>query len=321
MKIAYTRLGRLVSIGEGADGAVFQPSGFPGDVFKEFKTPDFSADALRELVATFSDLPESSRDWLSSRSVWPTTLVEKRKKCVGFLMPRIPDECFSRYGIRAYPRRVELDWNRLAYRQSRRGNPNIVSEIPDPTEEQVLKLLLDLFATSQILHQADFIIGDISGRNVLWRLSPEPSVVLIDNDGFRRVGESGVTRPKESPDWEDPYLAGSYTSQQSDVYKLALAAYRALWVTTGTPTKDFLRATGLSRAQARIGVLITESTARGGRPTLDHWVAELKTAIREKNLEGRPIINLPRPGRMPASRTLSTPESRPVIKLPRHGKS
>jgi hypothetical protein len=130
------------------------------------------------------------------------------------------------------PRPVLNDWNKLVTRDDWMDKANIESTVPriritSKQDEQVLlRLLLDLSRFFAHLHDQRVVVGDVSGRNILWAVRPEPSVFLIDCDGFRVEGERAVTSSKQSPDWFDPHLVGD-TNLDSDRFKLATAIYRA----------------------------------------------------------------------------------------------
>ena len=120
---------------------------------------------------------------------------------------------------------------------------------------------------------------------------PSPRVLLIDCDGIRPVGGGGVVTPKQSPDWDDPTLTHHQTTQASDVYKLALAAYRAVWLASSDRPPAGLATTatpdGVPQELAR---LIAESAVPSGRPTAQDWADRLTRATL---LHGRPVVPMP----------------------------
>lgn len=315
MRIGVSKLGRLNQLGAGGEGIVYSTNAFPNLVFKEFKPEvarELNVDELSNLVGHFATLPALSQDWLRERTVWPCALVERRGRCVGFLMPRIPKEFRARYGIRSNPKMVELEWNRLVRRSA---NSNIVSEVPTPAELELVDLVRDLYLTAQHLHDAGVVIGDISGRNLLWRLNPVPQVLFIDNDGFRLERRSGVLRPKESPDWEDPTVSGAQTSRASDLYKLALASYRALWGRSGRPSRIPDEQASWTEPQHLLWPLLAETIHAVARPGLRDWLEALEKARQSLLLRGRPVLPVATVSVRPQASALLPRPTRPVLSL------
>ena len=86
----------------------------------------------------------------------------------------------------------------------------------------VLRQVSELVA---VLHGYGVVLGDISHANCLFRLDPTPAVYTIDCDGYFPHG-GDRDRYVQTPDWDDPLCPEP--SYESDAYKLALLAARAL---------------------------------------------------------------------------------------------
>lgn len=307
-------------LGGGGQGEVYALDQAPDVVYKSFKSGGERANwaALEQLIDTRVALDGDDADWVQPRTVWPHTSVHGGGgDLVGLLMPRIPDDYFHLYGIRSAPKLVPREWNYLSMRQSYLSNPNLeIGTLHLVETHQLIALVADLAGTIDVLHRNDIVVGDISGRNLLWRLEPAPQTMIIDCDSFRLCRAPAVFQPKQTPDWDDPYLASDETDQSSDIYKLGLAAFRAVWSAgTDRPPQGLV---GLplpdgSPPPRPLVDLITQSCGPTNRPSAADWVAILKTMIM---FGGRPSV----PMRPVTQRRLpSVPQpaqrARPVLRI------
>src|SRR3954463_10275246 len=73
-------------------------------------------------------------------------------------------------------------------------------------------------------------LGDVSMRNLLWTVEPEPNVFLLDCDSMRLAGDSPAVPAAETVDWDDPALGTKTPNLSSDRYKLAMIVQRVLLV-------------------------------------------------------------------------------------------
>lgn len=313
--------GQLQELGRGGEGVVYSAATLGDRVYKEFlsaayTTPDQAA--LDRLIGLQSQWSPEERVWLTQRTVWPETMVLEQGRLKGFVMPSIEKRYFRRHGIRQNPKTVLCEWNYLSMRTKFQSNPNIVSEVPRVSPVDALALVHDLSKTMKLLHKYGVIVGDISGKNLLWTDSPNLQVMIIDCDSFRIAGSGGVASPKQSPDWDDPYLNGKPTSQESDVYKLALAAYRSVWaVGTDRPQPpNFTLAPKPDGVPDELASLITRSLAETGRPSAEEWESVLAMPAR---FRGRPAVKMGGPISKSASTGSPSPTpiaaQRPVINL------
>lgn len=278
---------QLLQLASGGEGVVYSMSGDPALVYKEYKVtvrPTLNATALQDLVDLPSSVPPEDWRHIASRSLWPQTLVTDGPVPVGFLMSRIDGRFYRRYGLGNNPKTVLCEWNYLVY-QGSPVPPNMMSEIPRMDTRATLRLIRDLAATVSILHRNGVVIGDLSGRNLVW--APD-EVVLLDCDSFRLDGRPGTTPSKQSPGWIDPTIGSGDTTQVSDVYKLGVAAYRALWHEPNRmPDPGELRATARTDIPDVVVDLIASSVQPSGRPTAKDWVESIE---RVNRYAGRPVI-------------------------------
>ena len=198
------------------------------------------------------------------------------------------------------------------------SNKNIYSEVPRVTPIGALSAVVDLCKTMEILHRHNIVIGDISGRNLLWTDVPTLRVMVIDCDSFHPEGKVGVSPPKQSPDWEDPSLATPLTTMESDLYKLALAAYRGIWAaTTDRPLAGNKRMPDAPDGVPEIlRSLIERSIGASPRPSAKEWVDSLKQAVA---FNGRPTIAIDTSGKISRPTTDRSSEiprpTRPIIQM------
>lgn len=310
-------------IGKGGEGQVFMVPTRPHAVYKQYLRSTATAPgqaSLQALIDLKAAMSPSEQLWLSERAVWPETIVVDQGRMCGFLMRKIAPEYFRLQGIRLNPRNVLCEWNLLAMRERYLRNPNIVSSVPNIEPFDALRLVLDLAKTVALLHKFHVIIGDMSGRNLLWTDNPTWRVLIIDCDSLRIDGSVGVASPKQSPDWDDPYLNGAATSQSSDIYKLGLAAFRGVWAATTDRPDHSVPLRVPSGIPDDLANLVIASTSASGRPSADEWVTRLEPAIK---FGGRPVVsvnrqnlsNRPTSPSTSASPTSLPSKQRPVIKM------
>ena len=255
---------------------------------------------------------DQERVYIESRTVWPRVAVTDRGRLRGYLMSRVPAQFFRLYGLRNRPRNVLCDWNYLSMRDRYENNPRLVSEIPKPNAAQISALIADLARTVQELHRHDVIVGDMSGQNLIWTDQPSLHVMLIDCDSFRVRGSTGVNYPKETPDWEDPVVQQGRTNQQSDIYKLGVAAYRAVWAaTTRLPPSDLANRPPPAGVPASLPSLIDRSTGTGERPSATEWVQRLA----EPSAAAPALVAPSQVQSVTRTKTTSSAPSRPTIQM------
>ncbi len=287
--------GVLTEIGKGGEGTVFDIAGRPGVVYKEYLPRTglvLNRAALERLIARTADFTDHERQRIISRTAWPTDLVVDGARITGYVMPRIPETYWRTHGASHDPRRVPCDLNYLTYRAQWQTSKDLVSDVPRLDVPDILRLLADLSETMALLHRYGLVMGDVSGRNLLWTDRPALSVFVIDCDAFRPEGEEAVNPPKESPDWGDPAVKNGRTDRASDVYKLGLAAYRSL----GARASRFppMSPEPIEGVPDAVIDLIWRSIALDGRPSAAEWATTTRQLLQFGN---RPVVavNAPRP--------------------------
>jgi hypothetical protein len=327
-------------IGDGGEGEVFEIKGQPNNVLKIFK--DAVRHELNEsgLVATINivhSMNSTEQAIVRQKSVWPHTLVQENGRFVGFIMPMLSADHFCRHGQRGNPIEGMNDWNKLTFRKAWMSNSNLESDcpplwFPDGTSldkmndsqkksrQKLIELLLDVAELFEIFHRHKVVVGDVSGRNILWSRATGVSVMLIDCDGCRVENTVGVTRAKQSPDWFDPVIGSSTpTNIDSDLFKLTIALYRGYFADgLGMPSKNTTPL--VNQEDKEFQQMALRGVANTGRPSAGEWVSFLRGLKTSVEFSGRPVITdwrTPLPGEY-APKAVTTPppdEPRPNIPI------
>lgn len=294
-------IGVLTPLGGGGEGEVFRISSDKTSVYKKFHShvlPEINEPGLRNTIECLDEFSPQDRSFILTHTAWPHTIVRSGRQLSGFLMPLVNQKFFSRQGRKDDKTKSPTDWNRLAYLKRTHSQSNIVTTLPDMHVEECrldrINLCRDLAAVFMGLHEHDIVVGDVSGRNILWSQPPDNRVLLIDCDGMRKEGQVAVTRAKQSPDWFDPILNGD-TNLESDRYKLSLAIFRGYFGAESTLPKDFAPAK-LTESDIEVLELSKRSTSSvQSRPTAAEWLVLLSDLLaKEEELirfQGRPGLD------------------------------
>jgi hypothetical protein len=209
--------------------------------------------------------PESSINW-------PLDIVSGPGGAVtGVILPAIPRPLYHEDHNR--PR--DLQFLILA-----RSNP--------PAADARVALLLRMAEIFAYIDFRKLVHGDLSYRNLVWTLRPEPVMYLIDCDGMRPQ-DPPPTEGVQSIGFTDPrVIEGSIPAHdhRSDWYALALAMYRGLLLRPGNLEKRDGRWPKVSNLppelDARIAALLRQALDHpldaDARPTPAEWVAALRAA-------------------------------------------
>ena len=225
--------------------------------------------ALEEIAGLPGVISQTDSDWLHENSAWPAILVESAQGICGFLMRRVPPEYYFDYhtqtrAMRQKPANMEYLLNNDQY-ISRSGL--------SVSDRDRIALLKNLAIVLSRLHSLGVAVGDVSPKNLLFRLIPTAACFLIDCDAMHVRGAT-VMRQIQTPDWEVPSDEPTATPA-ADSYKFALLAIRIFARDQSSMDWTVLRT--LSPELGRLG----EASMVGGpsrRPTVADWIPAL-TAV------------------------------------------
>jgi DNA-binding helix-hairpin-helix protein with protein kinase domain len=326
-------------LGDGGEGEVYEIAGKPNDVLKLFKPAvqhELSESGLSSTIGLLPTMSSNDQSVVKRQSVWPHTLVKENGRFVGFIMPALTKDYFCRHGQKGNTVEGMNDWNKLTFRKAWISNNNLESNCPplwypngqkvedlddqkSESRQDLLTLLENLAKLFEVFHRYRIVVGDVSGRNILWSRVSGTDVMLIDCDGCRLENTVGVTRAKQSPDWFDPDIpANSPTNLRSDEFKLAIALYRGYFADgLGMPMKG--SAAFSSDLDREFHEMAIRGVSSGGRPSAAEWVAQLKKMKSQAEFAGRPVVDwrTPLPGEQPIQITpvIQPDQQRPNIQI------
>jgi hypothetical protein len=217
---------------------------------------------------------------LDAATAWPLRqVVDPNGALLGVVLQRIPDSFFHdlrlpsgsvKRGIR------EVQFLFMAPDRALRGG----TLTPTPVER--LTICRDFAAALAFLHgEMRVAFGDINARNAVFRLGLDPTVMFVDCDAVRVVGDVASAPQLNAPDW-DPPAGEDALGRPTDLYKLGLFVLRCL--TPGhncSINRDPDRARGVLDTHGL--ALLTAAVGRdpGGRPSAEEWHRYLRRALGE----------------------------------------
>lgn len=273
-------------------------------VYKEYNPTSLALlddSALIAMVDLLSDLNGDDGEWLCEKTAWPAAVVERDGDACGFLMRAVPDRfqfvMQSLGGSGTGTRRLanlEFLLNDDVYLAS------IGLRI---SERDRLALLADLATTLTRLHRLGITVGDLSPKNLLFTMTAQPEVFLIDCDAMR-LNDTTALPQAETPDWQIPDGEEKAT-QVSDVYKFALLAVRLTAQDQTTTDRAALTASNPALGDLACSSLSTDPASR---PSPAMWSEQLTAALPDASTALTPASP---PGPVPAATPPSYPVPRP----------
>ncbi|KUL21924.1 protein kinase family protein [Actinoplanes awajinensis] len=318
-ELPLRRLGRLEQLARGGTATVFlapdlRLPDLPGSrfVYKRYtgatkrRAGPSLAGGLSGFVRFRDRLPDAQRAAWDARIIWPLrVVVDEDGAADGVLMRLIPDRYFQDFrkrsgGLHRKPREIETLFGDDATTR-RTGLPPV--DVGDR-----LRLIRAVAGAYAMMHRQNVVVGDVSGRNIIYDPDPaRPSVLVVDVDSARVRGTRAVFGMQpHTPNWQPPEaLAASaelarldpadtdahdrlrarwaIQSTTTDVYKFALMAARILANGRGAAVRRdpagahrILR----ERAGAQAAALLDASLSPAGRdrPAMRDWYEALHPA-------------------------------------------
>jgi DNA-binding helix-hairpin-helix protein with protein kinase domain len=229
-EVDLAELGQLGDrIGKGGQAVVYLVPGLTlPDVsgplaYKAYLGQQSAPHGFRAIVRVRSAMDVRDRQRLDTIAAWPARVVRSQGQIVGVLMPLIPDSFFQRRTLPSgRPSRDPREAQNLFVA------PELAARLgmPSLTGADRFAVCRDLAGALSFLHAKGIVFGDLNAKNELFRLTPEPTVMLVDCDAVRIRGSAAVVRQLSAPDWDPP--EGVVLTQATDVYKLALFVLRVL---------------------------------------------------------------------------------------------
>lgn len=257
-------LGRLEPLAAGGTARIYRLPAFalpgaPRLVYKEYrpKVRAMAGPGLRPGLLALAEFPErldaTPRSQWKQRVIWPLrVVVDGGGAALGVVMALIPDRFFQAMtapsgAVSSRPR--ELDQLFGATSDARRRG---LDAVPIRTR---LGICAQIARTYGLMHRAGVVIGDVSGRNILYAVGgPVPEVLVVDTDSVRVRGtRSPFGAQPHTPRWEPPEAldalarlrsarrsaaepsviqrlahASMIQSKETDVYKYGLLVVRML---------------------------------------------------------------------------------------------
>jgi hypothetical protein len=282
MEIApRTDLSRLdlgVHLGSGGQGRVLAVTGSTYDgcplALKRYSHGSaklLNTSILEEIIEFPLSLEPSERDWLYGKFAWPLMLVEDRGAVCGFLMCRVDSPYYFSFQTRTQgARSVLADMAFLL------NHDNYVSQAGlSVSEKDRLELLRSLAEVLARMHALGIVMGDLSPKNLLFRLQPSPSCFVIDCDTVIVNGATAL-RQVETPDWEAPQQEPRAT-EATDSFKFGLLAIRLF-----ARDQSSADISALARVSSDLEALAAMSQERNpaARPGPGVWIDALEAATR-----------------------------------------
>lgn len=296
-------LGELTRLARGGQGIVYEGVSVATrvagpTVYKEYTAQSLQmvdSAALEAMPAFLDKLPADARARLLSMTAWPCATVYDSATLTGFVMPKIPSDFFIELTLANSTARSLADVQHLL------NPPDFVARLGITiTDEQRCELLRETASALVFLHTNGVCVGDISPKNLLFRLDP-PGVYFIDCDAMRVDGQS-ILPQADTPNWWTPDGEEKATPQ-SDAYKLGLLALRMF-----AGEQHFTDPQSLPDSTPRLlRQLITDTLTRpaGKRPAPLAWT----------HILGRVVEDLPQqPAPAPSPRPVARPK--PVAATP-----
>lgn len=182
------------------------------EAYKRYHAPVGEGAHLEALINWRLQLNAGDREILDHYCAWPRRRVVGPAGTVGFIMPSAPAEFWQDMDGEAHTRELQ----HLVHIDKAR-----TLGVPDPTPLQRLQLTSALAEILELFDRNDVVYGDISERNVLWSVDPDPRIYLLDCDNTQLLGRSSPpTGVAFTAGWSDSRRGDEPPNKDSDRFAL-----------------------------------------------------------------------------------------------------
>jgi serine/threonine protein kinase len=161
---------------------------------------------LRSLIEFRKSLPDDMRRIIDNFAILPQRLVydyDSDKVC-GFSMQLIPEIFFERIKVAGEYEIKESNLDFILHGAEFRRKHGL----PPLTAKGRAKIIYDFMQIILILHSHDYVLGDLSPKNILIsvdeRNQSKNRILFIDTDSYRKKGSIHPMKQLHTPDWIPP---------------------------------------------------------------------------------------------------------------------
>ena len=161
---------------------------------------------LRSLIEFRNNLPADIRKIIDNFTVWPQRLLydyDSDKVC-GFTMQLIPVLFFTNIKIAGEGELKESNLDFILHGAEFRRKHGL----PLISVKGRAKFIYDLLQIVSILHNHDYVLGDLSSKNILLAIDEHDQyknrILFIDTDSYRKKGSINPLKQLNTPDWIPP---------------------------------------------------------------------------------------------------------------------
>lgn len=255
-------------------------------VYKKYK-PTYrpvSLYGMSSIVRLLDGLEPKQRALFDKAFNWPVrVVVDGGEGAAGVILPLLDDDYFLQLHLSSGAvSRVTAEMQFLLMDRAYAAKV----QIPFPDPDQRRALVRSMVHAMGLLDRVEVVYGDLSARNVLYRLSPRPAVHLVDCDAVRVRGAAAAgKRQPHSPDWEPPEAllakrrkdsTGFFIqSAATDRYKLGVAILRMLTPGAGSTNLDPRHAKPILPPHLYAMLQRSLGDEKAARPSAKQWYEEL----------------------------------------------
>ncbi|MFZ1123626.1 MAG: hypothetical protein WAN59_00615 [Candidatus Baltobacteraceae bacterium] len=195
-------------LGEGGEGVVFTTNEKKDVVAKIYSHP-----LSKIQIAKLEEMVHAADDTLGSVAAWPTSMLYKDARAVGFTMPMLTSQ-HPLHDLFGPKRRQAL--------------------FPNAHWSFLVHTGINLSRAFEVLHDRNIVVGDVNSNNVV--VYPDSTARLIDCDSFQIQGKGKLFRCNVGvAEYQPPELQGRDFSRierlpQHDLFGLAVMIFQLLFV-------------------------------------------------------------------------------------------